>query len=219
MVVAASGCERCGCLPARTKAKPTPPTPGAAQFATGSQSVSEYSGSLTVTVARTGGTVGAVTVDVAFSGTATGGGTDYATVPAGNPVTLNWADGDATPQNLTINITDDLIADDAETIILTLQNPTGGLAVGVPATITVTLIDTWTKAPGNPIFTGPAGTFSAAGVLTPCVIKRGPGDFAMWYVGFNAFEDFGYATSADGVTWSQTAGPLLGGGAMGAFDD
>lgn len=215
MFVTASGCNGCSCSKGGS-AKPALPNPGTAQFATASLSVSEYAGSVTVTVNRVGGTVGAVAVQVAFSGTATLG-MDY-TVPGGtSPVTLNWADTVFTPQTITITITDDLLAEPAETIILTLLNPTNGLVLGAPITITITLVEAWTKFP-NPVLSPVPATFNASGVLSPCVVKRGPADYVMWYNGYDTTDNFGIATSTDGVTWAQ--GPsVFTVGAAGAFDD
>ncbi len=58
------------------------------------------------------------TVEYAVSGTATGGGTDYA-LAAG---TLNFAAGE-TVKTISVNITDDLLIEEDETVVVTLLNP------------------------------------------------------------------------------------------------
>src|SRR5262249_58615302 len=84
-------------------------------------SVNENGGSLTVTVTRTNGSDGAVTVDYATSdGTATAG-SDYSAKSG----TLSFANGEVS-KTFVVAILDDTIYEGNETINLTLSNPTGG---------------------------------------------------------------------------------------------
>jgi predicted GH43/DUF377 family glycosyl hydrolase len=52
---------------------------------------------------------------------------------------------------------------------------------------------------------GTAGSFDAAGVKDPVVVKVGTGDYRMLYTGVDAdgIERVGYATSTDGSTWTK----------------
>jgi predicted GH43/DUF377 family glycosyl hydrolase len=52
---------------------------------------------------------------------------------------------------------------------------------------------------------GAAGSFDAAGVKDPVVLKAGGGDYRMLYTGVDAdgIERIGYATSANGTTWTK----------------
>ena len=94
-------------------------------------------GTATVTVTRTGGNCGAVSVQYATSnGTATAG-QDYTT----KANTLNWAAGDAANKIFTVAITNDTTKENDETINLTLSNPTGGATLGAQATATITIAD------------------------------------------------------------------------------
>ena len=93
-----------------------------------------------VTVTRTNSTEGTVSAQVVLGpdpGTATPG-EDYQNV---FPITVTFADGDATPQVVTIPIIDDDIPEPTETINLQLANPTGPAVVGTQGTTTVEIID------------------------------------------------------------------------------
>ena len=88
-----------------------------------------------ITIHRNGGSTGAISVNYATSnGTATAG-QDYTAVSG----TLTWADGDMTPKTISIPIHADFVADDAETVGLTLSNPVGTtIANGEAATLSIT---------------------------------------------------------------------------------
>ncbi len=116
-------------------------SPGVLQFDTATYTVDEFAGTATITVTRTTGTVGAVSVQYATSdGTATAG-SDY-TTSAG---TLNFADGQGSA-TFTVPITNDATQEPDETVILTLSNPTGGATLGTPNPATLTIVDN--DAPG-----------------------------------------------------------------------
>lgn len=100
---------------------------GALQFSSASYSANENDGQVTITIKRTGGSNGPVSVQYAtFAGGTATAGSDY--TDAGG--TLNWADGDTTDKAFTVAITDDSLNEVSETINLSLSNPTGGAALG-----------------------------------------------------------------------------------------
>ena len=110
-------------------------TPAILQFSQTNYMVTE-GGTTTITVTRTGGTHGGVTVQYATSdGTATVG-TDY-TATAG---TLTFA---ANQMSRTFSLTtlQDAAAEGPETLILTLSNPGGSATLGAPSATTVTIND------------------------------------------------------------------------------
>ena len=105
------------------------------QFDAASYSVNEGAGTATITVNRTSGTAGGVTVQFATSdGTATAGA-DYTAVTQ----TLTFGPGQ-TSQTITIPITDDNLFEPTETVNLTLSNPTGG-TLGSPAAAVLSIVD------------------------------------------------------------------------------
>lgn len=108
--------------------------PGVLQFSASSYTVNENAGTATITVTRTGGSDGSVGVNYATSnGTATAG-SDY-TASSG---TVTFANGE-TSKTFSIPILDDTTVENAETVTLTLSNPTPGATLGNPATATLTI--------------------------------------------------------------------------------
>lgn len=83
---------------------------------------------------------------------------------------------------------------------------------------------TWTLGnSNNPIVApGTAGAWDESSVADACVIKMGPTDYRMWYVGKNAssVQAVGYATSSDGISWSKSgSNPVFQSGTAGQWDD
>lgn len=110
---------------------------GQLQFGAVLYTVNEDGGSATISVVRTGGSTGEVTVNYTTSnGTATAG-SDY-TATSG---TLTFADGEVGAKTFTIPILDDTLVEGDETVILYLSNPTGGATLASPSTAVLTIID------------------------------------------------------------------------------
>ena len=118
----------------------TASSPGSLQFVLSGSPVPENIGTVTISVTRTGGDTGAVSVNYATSdGTATAGN-DY-TATSG---TLSWADGISGVQSFTVAIIDDTDVESDETVNLTLSSPTGGASLGTSTgIITITSDDAY----------------------------------------------------------------------------
>src|SRR5262249_45982420 len=111
-----------------------PGQPGTLHFSTTSYIVAENQGLATITVTRSGGSTGTVTVHYATSnGTATAG-SDYTSASG----TLTFADGQ-TSATFTVPIINDTTVEPDETVELTLGSPTGGASLVSPATATLTI--------------------------------------------------------------------------------
>jgi CSLREA domain-containing protein len=109
---------------------------GAFRFSGSSYSVNEGTSSGTITVLRTGGSAGAVTVNYATrNGTATAGA-DY-TAASG---TLSFAEGE-TSKTFNVAIIDDAAVEGNEFLNLELSNPTGGATLGSPASAFLNILD------------------------------------------------------------------------------
>jgi choice-of-anchor B domain-containing protein len=106
-------------------------------FVFGSESYAAVEGlSASLTVQRSGNSVGSVSVDYEIvSGTADG--TDYSTTFE----TLNWADGDSGERTITLMPTDDGVAEGSELLLVRLVNPAGGASLGEPNIARVHLSD------------------------------------------------------------------------------
>jgi len=111
--------------------------PGVLQFSAASDSVNEDGGSITITVTRTDGSDGVVSVDYTTSDDTATAGSDY-TEASG---TLNWADDDATDKTFTVDIIDDKDREADEQLIVSLGNVTGGASIGDPDTAVLTIVD------------------------------------------------------------------------------
>ena len=115
---------------------PPPPMPGEIAFDSGSYTVAENGSDATITLVRTGGSSGEVSVDVTVAdGTATVTA-DYSDVSQ----TVTFLDGE-TSKTITVPIIDDSEEEGDETVSLGLSNPTGGAAVGPQGTATLTITD------------------------------------------------------------------------------
>lgn len=86
-------------------------------------------------VSRTGGSSGAISVNVTSSDGTAAAGTDYVALNT----TVNFADGDVAAKAVTLTIVNDTIVEPSETVMLTLSNPTGGATLGNAADITSTI--------------------------------------------------------------------------------
>ncbi|HEY0081934.1 MAG TPA: Calx-beta domain-containing protein, partial [Pyrinomonadaceae bacterium] len=137
-----------------------PIAPGSLQFSNATYSGREGN-TVTVTVSRSGGSAGTVTVDYATvaGGTATGGAScggavDYVTTMG----TLTFADG-VNSQTFTIQLCTDSLVEGSETINLQLSNATGGATIGAQSTATVTITDVVTF--NGPVNVGAGETFTS----------------------------------------------------------
>lgn len=106
-------------------------------------------GNATITINRTGGTDGALSVDYAMVlGTASASDHGTLSIPQG---TVTFADGDATPIVITLPITNDTLSEGRETINFNLSNNTVGLLGTSAAVLTI--------APSDPVSINFAGGF------------------------------------------------------------
>jgi hypothetical protein len=188
------------------------PQSGSLQFSGPSYSVNENGVNATITVTRTGGSFGDVSVNyVTADGTATAS-TDY-TATSG---TLNFADGDTTSQSFTIGIIDDADYEGDETFSVTLSNITGGATLGTQTSSQVSISDNDPPPPAGSLqFSGPSYTVNENGVNATITVTRTGGSFGAVSVDYatmdgtaTASTDYtatsGTLTFADGDTTSQS---------------
>ena len=114
----------------------TAPLYGSLSFGSATYSVSENGGTVIITVNRTGGSDGTVTVDYQTSDGTAIDGSDY-TATSG---TLTFSEGE-TSKTFIIIIKDDTQYEGKETVNLTLSSPTGGAMLGEPSSAVLTIID------------------------------------------------------------------------------
>ncbi len=129
--------------------------PGTLQFSSATYSVSENGGTATISVTRTNGSLGAVSIDYTTSDGTASDGSDY-TLSSG---TLTWNNGDATAKAISVSITDDTNEESNETVNLTLSNPQGGATLGTPGAAVLTITDNDSTATPPPAGGGGGGCF------------------------------------------------------------
>ena len=110
---------------------------GVLAFSQDSYQVSEADASAEISVERSGGSDGAVSVQVATADGSATAGADYSAVDS----TLSWADGDSAAKTFSVPVLEDLLPEVNETINLTLSSPTGGATLGTPGSATLTVVD------------------------------------------------------------------------------
>jgi plastocyanin len=109
--------------------------PGTLSFDPTSVTVDENGGPATLTVTRTGGSAGKVTVRLSTSGGNASKGKDY--VPVTNR-TLTWNAGDDDPKTVNVTVKNDSLLEPDETFNAALSKVTGGAATGsTVATVTI----------------------------------------------------------------------------------
>jgi hypothetical protein len=109
---------------------------GVLSFSAASTSVRESTHSATITVKRTGGTAGGVTVAYTTGGGTALPGPDY-TAQAG---TLLFEPGELS-RTVNIPILDNLSPEGNKTLFVHLSDPTGGATLGSPAAATVKILE------------------------------------------------------------------------------
>lgn len=135
--------------------------PGTIQLSAAAYNVNENGVTVTITATRTGGADGAVSVSYATSnGTAVAPGDFTAAVGA-----LNWADQDSANKTFQVTIIDDTLDEPDETFGVALSAPTGGAALGAPATATVTILDDDLAAVAEIPTLGDAGKILLGGLV------------------------------------------------------
>jgi predicted outer membrane repeat protein len=134
---------------------------GILQFSSATYTVNENGGTVTITVTRTGGSDGAVSVNYQTSDGTAIQPADYLAAAG----TLNWADGDTAPKTFQVTIVDDMLVEGSETVNLTLSAPMGA-TLGSPSTAVLTIVDgdqPTSNVPGIPTL-GDAGKVLFAGL-------------------------------------------------------
>ncbi len=136
-----------------------PTAQGTLSFTAPTYQANENAGTATISVQRTGGNTGVVTIDyTTMDGTAVSG-VNYQSASG----TLTWPDGDSTPKVISVVVLDDGVITPDLTVQLTLGRPTNGVVLGSPNTATLTITNTDTGVTPPP----PTPTPTPTPVPTP----------------------------------------------------
>jgi len=192
------------------------PQPGSLQFSVANYSIAENGVNANVTVTRTGGSSGLVSVDYATTDSSATAGSDYTTTNG----TLNFADG-VISQVISIPIIDDTSYEGNEAFTVTLSNATGGAVLGATTIATVTIIENDPAPPPGVLqFSAANYTVMESGGSLAVTVTRSNGSFGTVTVGYStqdgsatASNDYapvsGTLTFLDGVTSQTFSVPIL----------
>jgi Calx-beta domain len=142
---------------------------GSLQLSASAYSIAQSGGSLNVTVNRTGGSSGAISVAYATANGTAMAGTDYTAANG----TLQWASGDAASKTISIPVSNSTPFSGNKAFTVAISGPAGGALLSSPSSATVTI-------------SGSSASQAAAGTLW--VYTNGV---------FNWGGDWSFAASAD----------------------
>jgi len=153
-------------------------------------SVAQNGGQLTVTVDRTGGSNGAVSVSYGTSNGTAAAGSDY-TASSG---VLQWADGDTSAKTFSVPVSNAAPFSGSKTFTVALSAPSAGAAIGNPGSATATISGDAAAPVGSLQLSASSYTIAqGAGSLTVSVTRTGG------------------SSGAAGVTYNTTGGTAVAG--------
>jgi ELWxxDGT repeat protein len=138
-------------------------TPGTLQFSNTAYSVNEAAGSIEITVTRTGGDDGPLSVQYNVGGGTAAAGVNYTGATSG---TVDFADG-VTIRTFVIPIHSDGAGNGDKTVTLTLSGLPGGGTLGSPRSAMLTIADSSPPGPGPGPTTGGVKDVTAQVTVTP----------------------------------------------------
>lgn len=137
---------------------PPPVAPAVASLAVNAYNIAQSSGSVTVTVNRTGSFTNAMSVALKSTDGVAIAGIDYTAVNA----TLNWSSGDSAPKTFAVAISNAVAFQGNKAFTLTLSNASPGAVLGAITSATVTIAGS-----AVPVASPPKLSFSAATLSVP----------------------------------------------------
>jgi len=171
---------------------------GRLEFSAAAYTVAEDAGTVTVSVYRTGGSNGLVTVNYGTTNGTAKAGVDYTAVND----TLTFADGDTAAKTFDVPITDDTVYEPTETVKLTLSSPTGGATLGSQKTAVLNITND-EASPGQLEFSDASYTFAENAGTVAITVNRSDSSGAV---------SVNYATSngtaKTGVDYTAASGTL-----------
>jgi hypothetical protein len=178
---------------------------GTLQFSATSYAVNENAGNVQVSVDRTGGSAGAVSVAYGTTDGTAIAGTDYTSADG----TLNWAGGDTAAKTFTVHIVNrGLTGGGSRTFDVILSDPTSGATLGSPTDAAVTILENDVVSVAAPVITSAAQADARVG-----------SPFAYQITAKNAPASFSASGLPDGVTVDSVTGLISGTPAVdGTFD-
>jgi uncharacterized membrane protein YgdD (TMEM256/DUF423 family) len=183
-----------------TEDDPPPVIPGNVQLESASYSVSEGVASIAISVSRTAGSDGSVSIDYATSDDSATAGIDYSATSG----TLTFLDGEVS-QSFSVSILNDTNYEGDETFSVALSNPTGGASLGTPSSATTTITeDDPPPAAGSLLFSGSSYTVAENGASVLITVTRTGGSSGSVDVDYAT----GDASATAGLDYTVSNGTL-----------
>lgn len=173
---------------------------GNLQLSAASYSVAQSAGSLTVTVNRIGGSGGAVAVSYATADATAVAGTDY-TKETG---LLQWASGDASAKTFSIPISTAKAFSGTKSFNVALSAPTGGAAIGSPASATISITGDAAAAVGSLQMSASGYSVAQSGGSLSVTVNRTGGSSGAISVDYATTN----GTAVAGSDYTSTSGAL-----------
>jgi uncharacterized delta-60 repeat protein len=172
---------------------------GVLQFDATGYRVNENAGTVAITVTRTGGSAGTVTVQYATADGTAVAGTNYTATSN----TLTFGPGE-TSKTFNIAVRDDGVFGPDKTVTLSLSTPGGGATLGSPATAVLTIVNVDSAQPSQLQFSAAASSVAEkAGSATITVTRSGGSDGTVTVQYATAD-----GTAHAGVNYTAVSGPL-----------
>ncbi len=174
---------------------------GTLTLSSANYSVAASDGSLTVTVNRSAGSTGAISVQFVTLSTGTAvHGLDYASIQG----TLNWADGDTSAKTYSVRIFNSNKTSTPRTFSVDIHNPQGGAVLGTPSVAVVSITGV---APAVSYVSLSASAYTvaaSAGSVTITALRTGSSSGAISV----QFVTLSTGTAVHGVDYASIQGTL-----------
>jgi uncharacterized delta-60 repeat protein/uncharacterized repeat protein (TIGR01451 family) len=176
--------------------------PGQLNFSSAVYVVNEYETNIVITVVRTNGTTGIISVDYATSDGLARAGLDYIPVSG----TLSFADNESI-KTFSVPVIPDYVDETNETVILALSNPRAGATLGGTSTAVLTILNS-RLINGNLNLSQPQYTVSESNALATFTVTRTLGSSGAVSVNFRtlngtAIGGVDFTSSTGSVTWAS----------------
>jgi hypothetical protein len=175
-------------------------TAASLQLSASSYTVAQAAGTFTVTVNRTVGTSGAVSVAYATANGTAAAGTDFTAANG----TLNWASGDSTPKTFAVAISNATPFSGSKSFTVALSSPTTGVSLGSPSSASISITGDASGTVGNVGFSAASYAVNQTGSAVAVTVNRSGGS--------SGAVSAAYATSngsaVAGTDFTQTTGTV-----------
>jgi Calx-beta domain len=175
---------------------------GSIAFAPASLSTTSTAGTIQLTLHRSGGTTGAISVDwctLGFAPTDARANVDF----IANAGTVSWANGDSADQTIAIDLLDDALAGPPRTLVVRLANAVGGCVIGGRDAV-VSISDAGPFPNGTIACVAATQTANRAAGSADIIVGRSGGSIGSVTVEYRTVD----VTAVNGQDYQPTAGTL-----------